>query len=1531
MRRHLAASLRTLSSPPTPASPPAIEETSLLGLQLRLAAAESAEEHIAEKSKLFVVRRETALPSPLVAVEAGNPFAGQTPTHTFGPFHGAQAQDVWFDEFLIGSTLQITWAGRSGIGLVVPAVFLPTSSPTDLEYGACTIWVDAGLFTGDAPPSTFAGWKVLQASVRFSAEGTLDGNTNIFTLPSNAILQLSFKSDDTEVPAPPPGPGADAGATQIQRPANADLTFNTGGLISLRADAASVTAFGLTVAMSPAAAPPHYDANLKRLLIPYTPAEVTLAGLDSRSTLCKLAGNGKIEAAEWSPATLTATPDQLGIAGSGGALVLTVSGTFTADTPSIDGGPVRLGRSYILADIGAVEWIAPAAVSFTARSSLSLWQGSTLGFTFDKPFPFDFQSSRFARETVEYNATLDAVLDQPKQANGSAVTVHFSATEVVITQDAASLRALVFVTEPFRLERIALALSNGLFTATPAQQLLIRARLMSPRQAASGTLFLVFGVYQLLPMLPDPYAANFDTSFQADAPRGLLLFQADWLGAIPKWTIALQTQMSADGSPVIVPAPSDTALSQPGAELLRDAFYLFVHPAGIRQDLDVPQSLRLLDLSTNSDQLGVNLSFSRPTLQNSPGPVQIDGVDLVSLGGNVELLMLPQVQWEPVQVIPNPNVIPSPPGHLFSPDDGGPTLIAARTVRLTQIAPLPVAAAAVDAYNLDSQPTGAFFTLPFGIRALALLNPQVPFDGVPPAMKLIQQSFDNSFTAATQIRLVASPAQPQHIVFPVLFPARGPLLPGAATQLVQAHDLGGGGPPISVLTPLDAAFNNTFGTSSNVRQIPIEQIDLSGYGASLFSNWFNPTDDSGITNVKFEVLNGRTRYEVLRMRSKLIPCDAVVIRTITVERRANGGVFRWDSGWVAASDGLFEWNNSDAAFHTGAVRSFRNIREIRDSQGTINLTGAAVNAVHFDADIAVDHVVRGASSGNLVPALNQLGFVQQIAFNAADPLDVKPLTSAQLHELYARFDPVGGNLDCVVDIGGSGQEMRVTGVFSSAAAGGGSDFVLACYGSLSVPSNDQWTMIRSGPGRDDIAAVDAHRGVPLVRRGGNIKVPASGPYRIVEPEDLLNESPNVSYGLQLTTRTNCLLFLNPEIQEGVSAVTGNNPPILADPYALVGSGGPFPPLRRCLHLTSLQGYTLDVLRQGYQLSIPPNPIQIDIPDIPDLKRFLVKSGAFDLRVDYADVAVQIASDAGLPWSINLPEVPSVLNIHTPDFGKDILTIVSDLYSPDATGLTPPKIEYGEALSAASQIITALAEFAPADAPPLQIDLSPPRFDDPSLHLNIAARFPIANEDGSSLDTGIGKFRGELGMGTEIQVGLSGFGGRIYFNLLGELQQALLPKLLYVGGSLFLEISIDESGTPELRLITSAVASIGGDLIPGLISVEGSASYGYLLDTAGNPFTPGVALGMEARARLVSGLVGVRFRADVTVGVTSVGPVQIFLPRPLLISGTFTAHLSVVAVWVFEKSFDKTLRFHQEIPAVVAGVLAVYTGMVPLPV
>jgi hypothetical protein len=56
-----------------------------------------------------------------------------------------------------------------------------------------------------------------------------------------------------------------------------------------------------------------------------------------------------------------------------------------------------------------------------------------------------------------------------------------------------------------------------------------------------------------------------------------------------------------------------------------------------------------------------------------------------------------------------------------------------------------------------------------------------------------------------------------------------------------------------------------------------------------------------------------------------------------------------------------------------------------------------------------------------------------------------------------------------------------------------------------------------------------------------------------------------------------------------------------------------------------------------------------------------------------------------------------------------------------------------------------------------------------------------------------------------------------------------------------------------------------------------------------------------------------------------------LLRDLLISGQFTAQVSVVAAWVFEEDFSKTFRFEQRVPGLVAGAFAVGTGLVPVPV
>ena len=57
-------------------------------------------------------------------------------------------------------------------------------------------------------------------------------------------------------------------------------------------------------------------------------------------------------------------------------------------------------------------------------------------------------------------------------------------------------------------------------------------------------------------------------------------------------------------------------------------------------------------------------------------------------------------------------------------------------------------------------------------------------------------------------------------------------------------------------------------------RVPLHQADLSGYGLTSFSEWTLAGDGSGFCKVQFQVLNGRTAYEVLQFRSALYECGA---------------------------------------------------------------------------------------------------------------------------------------------------------------------------------------------------------------------------------------------------------------------------------------------------------------------------------------------------------------------------------------------------------------------------------------------------------------------------------------------------------------------------------------------------------------------------------------------------------------------------------------------------------------------------------
>src|ERR1035441_10568518 len=120
---------------------------------------------------------------------------------------------------------------------------------------------------------------------------------------------------------------------------------------------------------------------------------------------------------------------------------------------------------------------------------------------------------------------------------------------------------------------------------------------------------------------------------------------------------------------------------------------------------------------------------------------------------------------------------------------------------------------------------------------------------------------------------------------------------------------------------LEKGLNDQFAGS-----IPLQQVDLSGYGLSTFSHWILGNDGNGFVKAEFQVLNGRTAYEVLQFRSTLHECGARVVRTVILERRSSGRVFRTDTGWVAVDAGEF---TRPIPFVKGAVRSLQNIRRIR--------------------------------------------------------------------------------------------------------------------------------------------------------------------------------------------------------------------------------------------------------------------------------------------------------------------------------------------------------------------------------------------------------------------------------------------------------------------------------------------------------------------------------------------------------------------------------------------------------------------------
>ena len=250
----------------------------------------------------------------------------------------------------------------------------------------------------------------------------------------------------------------------------------------------------------------------------------------------------------------------------------------------------------------------------------------------------------------------------------------------------------------------------------------------------------------------------------------------------------------------------------------------------------------------------------------------------------------------------------------------------------------------------------------------------------------------------------------------------------------------------------------------------------------------------------------------------------------------------------------------------------------------------------------------------------------------------------------------------------------------------------------------------------------------------------------------------------------------------------------------------------------------------------------------------------------------------------------------------------------------PSLRFGQPLQDLKDIIDALNKFIslPFD---VDVDVSAGNGPSPSFIVRLRLRLRIPSTLNERIDIGVGKFHGVFEMLGELEAALNGnTRGKLSLEFSGDVQQAILPPVLYAGGAFRFVLSVSDNGPPLIELGLGTTVSIGGALIKNLVELEATVRYGYMLIP--QTLQPGVMLGLDARAKLLGGLLGLSFCADAMARIQRLnldGDNTITLWCELRVAAT------VQVAWFLEEDMELRTQFEQELPL---GLFTLVAGANP---
>jgi hypothetical protein len=1256
------ASGAATTQPATPAATPLIVTPPVW-------AATAAQAAVQSQSALRVTVADRD-PAGITSLSLPASVRGLNTSAVYGPITiSASESQLSFQKWVIVYIIPVQMVSFvQGTTTLFVAPLAATGSLKTVSLASGSAWVNVASFASGSPADSYAGLTIQAGSI--SSDTPLSFGSATVTIPAGASVTLNVT---------PAVSTSSSSLAQVAPPSQITFSFAGGQPATATLTPFSAQFLGQSYHSTPTSQPAVYSTITGTLAFPAIAGQSEFAPTVQAGTQVTLSGSAPILISGWALWVTTTTPGSLGNAVDSGVFYIGFGSGISALWIGLARPEPELG-GIVLATTGSLLlWTeAGLAPNTLSQQKFELWTGSAAASTMTSTrllgsaLVYEVHGTL---EILELGAVLSANLDRPILADGNPVPAAIPNGLVVITNSGANHR--VFAYAAFTAAEIPLvlkanpdgfpmALDNAFLEVSAPLLLVMEAKLLpstpgAPYISASGALLLGFLFRMEFPFLPDPYTTGpvgEDTDDRTD--YGGLLAAVSWTptGNITTRLADLEhahpaeaptNEASSDLTPPVssglyIPSgefqlgisgavtepvvPTTPFPFQPLVPAAQDA------PAGqtapTKQTASTGQSvalspseavapnpppapalapgLRMLDVSTRASQLGVEIIDYSESDANVI--LTIDGLSARTAAVLAPIITLPAISWEPMYNLSAPEPGSQTNELLYPPNDGPLCAVGVNSVTLVPVSPIQCLGAILAGTQAEGSLYGAVLTLPFGM--VAGIAQTVGSKGGP-APSLTQPSFDVPGTAGD----VALTGAYQLTLRPPAGNPTAPVFSGATFLRTQDDNPSPGMSYGEQVLGFDVAhiFSTRFTTAAS-NGVPVIRYDLTGYGASLFSDWtdLNPPDPTDIIQVDFTTTVGRTSHEIVEAQSVIYPWGIKVVRTITIDRLNSGSVQRTDSGWVAASDGEFQYVTTASGkditpqdVQRGVIDSLLKVKNIQEfgipssTPGTSDATGSAgpvlLQPVTFDAEVAINSQHAVLAGGASVVALDQSQHVAVPSTGVIGYIGLTALYHLSLSDLL-NFLPAnsGGPIQSTLNLGKSDQVFRTVSFLAEPAVDttlNKSAVVITTYGLPTLPQSGAWTVALQGPGDSAPRALDSTQPVPVVQPNGSPGSPGPETH-YADPSDIfrLGASPPAPpaylYGFLQDVTTQKQFLAQPYITNVTSSaipkqLSLRQVPSLADPGVLLGAISSFPAIASALPLQGLENLASSLGNQSLSI------------------------------------------------------------------------------------------------------------------------------------------------------------------------------------------------------------------------------------------------------------------------------------------------------------------------------------------------------------